>query len=121
MFEEVAKVDDVAPGGLIAVEAGGKEIILGNRDGKIYAVSRRCGHMNASLELGTLDGYIITCPLHFAQFDLTTGEALSPPVPRDSGVAVIPAEYSKTRDLRTFPVRVQGNVIEVDVEENIAI
>lgn len=115
MFAEVAKVSDVAPGGLIAVEAGGEEIILGNCDGKIYAVSRRCGHMNASLELGTLDGYIITCPLHFAQFDMTTGEAVSLPVPRGSGVAVVPAEYSKTRDIRTFPVRVQGDIIEVDI------
>ena len=129
MFAEVAKVSDIAPGGLIAVEAGGDEIVLGNYDGKIYAISRRCGHMNAPLEMGTLDGYIVTCPLHYAQFDLTTGEALSPPVGRGPGGAAVQGgpisvfqkqraalvEHIKTCDIKTFPVRIDGDVIEVDV------
>lgn len=128
MFAEVAKISDIAPGGLIAVEAGGEEIVLGNCDGKIYAISRRCGHMNAPLEMGTLDGYIITCPLHHAQFDLTTGEALSPPVQRGPGVAAghEPVDvflkqraaltaHIKTCDIRTFPVEVVGDVIKVDL------
>ena len=39
--------------------------------------------MNAPLDLGTLDGTILTCAMHCAQFDITTGEALSGPVPID--------------------------------------
>jgi nitrite reductase/ring-hydroxylating ferredoxin subunit len=54
-------------------------------DGEIYAVNRRCGHTNAPLEMGTLEGYILTCPLHFSQFDIMTGEVLSGSVPRDFG------------------------------------
>ena len=30
---------------------------------------------------GTLNGSILTCAMHCAQFDVTTGEALSGPVP----------------------------------------
>ena len=39
--------------------------------------------MNAPLERGTLEGSILTCAMHSAQFDVTTGEALSGPVPSD--------------------------------------
>jgi nitrite reductase/ring-hydroxylating ferredoxin subunit len=39
--------------------------------------------MNAPLDMGTLDGKFVTCAMHCAQFDVTTGEALSGPVPAD--------------------------------------
>ena len=72
---------DVAPGGMKAVELNGCELVICNCDGSFYAVDRRCGHMNAPLNMGTLDGTILTCAMHCAQFDVTTGEALSNPVP----------------------------------------
>lgn len=78
---EVAEKNEILPGGMKAVEAEGKEFILCNYEGNIYALNRRCSHMNTPLEKGTLEGYILTCPMHFAQFDITTGEALSSPIP----------------------------------------
>ena len=117
------------PGGMKAYEVKGKEIVLCNYDGKIYAVSRRCGHTNAPLEMGTLEGYILTCPLHHSQFDITTGEALSGPVPANLGEEQIPdglmkyfrfvsmlLSKVKTYDLETYPVKVEGNSITVDVD-----
>ena len=59
------------------VEVKEIEIVLANVNGKIYAVSERCGHQNAPLSKGTLNGKIITCPLHHAQFDVTTGKMIS--------------------------------------------
>jgi nitrite reductase/ring-hydroxylating ferredoxin subunit len=128
MFVEVAKLDEIAPGGMRAYEVKGKEIVLCNYDGKIYAVSRRCGHMNSPLEMGTLEGYILTCPLHYSQFDITTGEALSGPVPTYSGDEPLPEHLTnflqytdmlmsgiKTYDLKTYPVKVEGNSITIEV------
>lgn len=128
MFVEIAKRDDIAPGGMKAVEANGKEIVLCNYDGKIYAVSRRCGHMNSPLEMGTLDGYILTCPMHHSQFDITTGEALSNPVPRDFGEEPIPEilqkyfqylgslmDEIKTNNIETYRVKIEGDSIKVEV------
>ncbi|MCX9010493.1 MAG: non-heme iron oxygenase ferredoxin subunit [Candidatus Methanoperedens sp.] len=128
MFVEVTKLDEIAPGGMKAYEVNGKEIVLCNYDGKIYAVSRRCGHMNSPLEMGTLEGYILTCPLHSSQFDITTGEALSGPVPTDLGNEPIPENLMryfqyvstiqskiKTYNIETYPVKVEGNSIMVDV------
>ncbi len=129
MFVEAAKIDEIAVGGMKAYEVKGKEIVLCNYDGKIYAVSRRCGHTNAPLEMGTLEGYILTCPLHHSQFDITTGEVLSGSVPADYGEETIPENLLKyfkyvsmllsnvkTYDLETYPVKIEGNSITVDVD-----
>ncbi len=53
-----------------------KEIMIANIDGKYYAISDRCGHSNASLSMGSLNGKVVTCPLHGAQFDVTIGRKL---------------------------------------------
>ncbi len=128
MLVEVAKSGDIVPGGLKAVEVNGEEIILGNDDGKIYAISRRCGHMNAPLDLGTLEGYILTCPMHHAQFDITSGEALSGPVPPNLGDEVVPEgigkflqhvgmlmSHIKTCNLKSYSVKIDGDSIKIDV------
>jgi nitrite reductase/ring-hydroxylating ferredoxin subunit len=80
-FIRAIKASEIATGGMKAVELDGREIVVCNCGGSFYAVDRRCGHMNAPLEMGTLDGTILTCAMHCAQFDVTTGEALSGPVP----------------------------------------
>jgi nitrite reductase/ring-hydroxylating ferredoxin subunit len=84
-FVRAIQAADVAPGGMKPVEISGRELVICNCAGKFYAIDRRCGHMNAPLDMGTLDGVILTCPLHCAQFDVTSGEALSKPVPRYPG------------------------------------
>ncbi|HKM76376.1 MAG TPA: Rieske 2Fe-2S domain-containing protein [Candidatus Bathyarchaeia archaeon] len=122
MFIEVAKTGNLAPGGMKAVEVGGKEVVICNFDGKICALERKCGHMGAPLEMGTLDGSILTCPLHHAQFDITTGEALSGPLYPDSTGAIMNnfsrwfaklAPHVKTYDLKTYETQVEGNSIKV--------
>jgi nitrite reductase/ring-hydroxylating ferredoxin subunit len=124
MFVEVAKTNEIASGGMKAVEVNEKEIVLCNFDGKIYALDRRCGHMNAPLDMGTLEGYIITCPMHHVQFDITTGEAISPPVYHYFGDEPADDNFSrwmgrlmshvKTCDIKTYRVKVDGNSIKVE-------
>jgi len=128
MLIEVAKTDELIPGGLKAVEVNGEEIVLCNNEGKIYAIGRRCGHMNAPLDLGALEGYILTCPMHHAQFDITTGEALSGPVPPSLENEVIPASlgkylqyismlmsHIKTCNIKTYPVKIEKNLIKLEM------
>jgi nitrite reductase/ring-hydroxylating ferredoxin subunit len=84
-FVRAIKAEEIALGGMKAVEIQGNELVVCNCGGIYYAISRRCGHMNAPLELGTLDGTYLTCPMHCAQFDVSNGEALSGPVSSDLG------------------------------------
>lgn len=125
-FVEVIKVSEIAPGGMKAVELEGREIVVCNAGGEFFALQRRCGHMNAPLDKGTLDGRILTCAMHCAQFDITTGEALSGPVPPDLGSGELPARVEKylqdigmlmhqirTHSLHTYETRVEAGSVMV--------
>jgi nitrite reductase/ring-hydroxylating ferredoxin subunit len=120
-FIRAISAAEVAPGGMKAVELDGKEIVVCNCAGKYYAVQRRCGHMNAPLDMGTLDGTYLTCAMHCAQFDVTTGEALSGPVPEDFAGEVPPPlmgqffqnvgmlmAHVRTESIRTYPTRMEA-------------
>jgi nitrite reductase/ring-hydroxylating ferredoxin subunit len=128
MWVEAAKVSDIAPGGMKFAKVAGKDVTLCNCAGEYFAVGRRCGHMNAPLDQGSLDGYVLTCPLHFGQFDVRDGTVLAYPVdvylgaepllPDARRVLDVSARLmTKIRvyDLATWPVRVAGDAIEVDV------
>jgi nitrite reductase/ring-hydroxylating ferredoxin subunit len=79
-FVPVAKTSDVSPGGMKWVSVDGERRVLANVEGAFYALSDVCGHRNAPLSRGKLDGYLIECPLHYAQFDVRTGELVNGPV-----------------------------------------
>jgi 3-phenylpropionate/trans-cinnamate dioxygenase ferredoxin component len=79
-FAPVAKVDELSPGQMKWVAVNGERRVLANVEGMFYAISDVCGHRNAPLSRGKLQGYLIECPLHFAQFDIRTGELVSGPV-----------------------------------------
>ena len=123
-FVEAIKAIEIAPGGMKAVEVEGHEIVVCNADGKFYAIQRRCGHMNAPLDKGTLDGEILTCALHCAQFQVTTGEALSGPVPTAASEETLPPGMVKylrnvgmlmedihTHSIRTYQTRMEDGSV----------
>ncbi len=77
----------------------GQPIALFNVDGKFHAIYDKCTHRGASLSQGQLNGSTVTCPFHGAEFDVTTGQNLSPPAPA-------PARY--------FKVSQEGNELFVE-------
>lgn len=128
-FQPALRIDEIAPGGMKSVELQGREIVICNCSGEFYALSRRCGHMNAPLEMGTLDGKILTCAMHCAQFDVTTGEVYHGPVPRDfynetppPGMGVYLQNIDmlmkpvKTESVRTYAVKTDQQMIWVDIK-----
>jgi len=92
--------DAVAPGTAKVFEAGGRRIAICNTGDGYYAIDDVCTHDGGPLDQGQLSGKEIECPRHGARFDVTTGRALCLPA---------------VRRVRTYPVRVQDGVIEVDL------
>lgn len=76
-------------------------IILVRSAAGIHALLNRCSHAATPLEGGRVRRNIIICPLHGAQFDLASGTC------RSAGSLYPP--------IRTFPVRTQDGMIEVQV------
>ena len=116
-FVRAIKAAEVAPGGMKSVELNGREVVICNCDGTFRAIDRRCGHMNAPLEMGTLDGSILTCAMHCAQFDVSTGEALSGPVPAYLGNETLPPSTSCIFCLEIGPlVRISSKASQASAE-----
>ena len=97
-----AKVADVAVGRMFAVSAGDKSLAVYNIGGTFYATDNECTHAFAMLTDGAIDGDVIECPLHGGAFEIKTGKGLGAPI---------------FCDLRTYPTRVSGDSIEVNVGE----
>lgn len=75
----VAEIRELAEGERRVVAGPDEDILVVNADGIILAVTNQCSHQALPLNEGILDGDLITCPYHNAQFCLRTGEALSAP------------------------------------------
>ena len=71
---QVARLSDIPIGTMKRVRAFDQDVLLSNVAGKLYATQDSCGHQRASLAKGTLEGSVVTCPLHHAKFDVTTGK-----------------------------------------------
>ncbi|RZF24449.1 non-heme iron oxygenase ferredoxin subunit [Paraburkholderia sp. UYCP14C] len=81
--QDVCSVTELKPGDMKCVFLGARRILLSNVDGQVYATSDLCSHALAYLSDGFLEGAVVECPLHGAQFDVTTGKALSAPADGD--------------------------------------
>jgi len=82
-FVAVAQVSSLAPGEMKFAAVEGVRIVIANVEGSFYALRDVCGHRNAPLSRGKLEGCLIECPLHFAQFDIRTGKFVDGPLATD--------------------------------------
>src|SRR5215470_2868460 len=89
----VAETKEVAPGTGKVVHAEGRSLALFNVAGTFHAIDNTCTHQGGPLGEGELTGEVVTCPWHGAQFNVRTGEVLTPPA--RTGV-------------QSFPVQVHG-------------
>jgi uncharacterized protein YbjT (DUF2867 family)/nitrite reductase/ring-hydroxylating ferredoxin subunit len=89
------RVSDVASGSCFLVG----DAVVFNVAGQFFATQSRCTHRGDPLDKGKLEGSTVTCPIHGAQFNVTTGEVLRGPA-RDP--------------LKTYRVTVEGKVGRVD-------
>jgi 3-phenylpropionate/trans-cinnamate dioxygenase ferredoxin subunit len=84
----------------VKVEKDGKTICVARVGDEVFAIDDICSHSDASLSEGDVTDFKIECWLHGAEFDLRTGEALTPP-------AVAP--------LHTYGVHVDGDSVTVEI------
>lgn len=131
-FVKVALANEVPPRSMKHVDIGGKEIAVVNIDGQFYAIDERCGHMNAPMSMGQIrvntEKKIISCPLHYATFDIITGQKLSEPIMSGMDMSSLPKNmqdyfkkageilsYVKTNNMQTYQVINDNNEIKVKI------
>ena len=93
------KLSELTAGKPIKIEKDGRAICVARVGDEVFAVDDTCSHSDASLSEGDITDFKIECWLHGAEFDLRTGEALTPP-------AVAP--------IKTYSVSVDGDSVTVE-------
>ena len=82
----------------VAIDVDGVAVCVARIGDEVFAVADTCTHSEASLSEGEITGTKIECWLHGAEFDLRTGQALTPPA---------------TESLKSFKVNRNGNQLTI--------
>jgi 3-phenylpropionate/trans-cinnamate dioxygenase ferredoxin component len=101
-FLKVADMYELEEGGLLPLEADGELVCLARVEGCIYAFTDNCTHISGPLNEGELEGHVLTCPWHGAQFDVRTGKVLRGPA---------------RQEILTYPVKVEDDTILIKLPE----
>jgi nitrite reductase/ring-hydroxylating ferredoxin subunit len=98
-FEAVLRTPELGPGEMREVEAQGTRVVVANVGQTYYAVEGACPVEGAHLgREGRLRGYVLVCPTGHAEYDVRTGERVSP---------------EEGPGLRRYAVRVEANEIKI--------
>ena len=98
-FVAVCSADEVPEKGFKCFAVAEAAVVICRFRDEYFAVENLCSHALATFDDGRMRGYRLMCPLHGATFDI-----------RDGSVAGAPA----TRPIRSYPLRVVNDRIEVD-------
>ncbi|GGZ99964.1 (2Fe-2S)-binding protein [Ignatzschineria ureiclastica] len=101
----ICSISDVAPGEMRKFETEVGDLLLFNREGEFYVTDDQCTHATASLAEGDYFDDTVSCPKHWGEFNIITGEATAAPC---------------RKPLRTYFVMVEDDQIYVDSEREAA-
>ena len=101
-WRAACRVGELADGEGKTVTLGGKLIGVFHAEGQYHAIDDTCPHMGASLSGGYIEEGIVTCPWHAWRFRLCDG---------------VWADNPRIK-IGSYPVRVQGDVVQVFIEES---
>lgn len=97
-MESVARISEIPNFGKKIVSISGREILLVNVKGNIFAVENECPHQGSPMNAAIVKEGYISCPRHGYRFSLTDGSC---------------AEHPELK-LKTFAVQREGDEIFVE-------
>jgi nitrite reductase/ring-hydroxylating ferredoxin subunit len=76
---ELCSAADVAPGTALKVEIEDLALAVFNVGGEFFVTDDACTHGPGSLSEGYVEDDVVECNFHNGQFNIRTGEVVSPP------------------------------------------
>ena len=108
-MEKICKISDIPAGSMKGYTVNGKQILLANVNGNFYAMDAVCSHMHGYLPSGKLEKNTVICPVHHAQFDVTTGKVI-----KDLPGLMKMVTGGGAKDLHAFKVLIEEGFVFVD-------
>jgi len=99
-FIDIGSAGDLGNGERMFVEIDRMQIVVFNIAGEYFAIADVCSHDDGPVGDGDLDGYVITCPRHGAEFDIRDGKVLALP-------AIV--------DIPAYPIRIIDGQIQIGI------
>ena len=97
---ELCAADDVLEGAAVKVETHNLTLAVFNVAGRYYVMDDLCTHGPGSLSEGYIEGDVVECNFHNGQFNIRTGEVVSPP-------CMIP--------MKTYPATVENGKVVIEI------
>ena len=98
---QLCKTNDVPVGNALRVEVGALTLAVFNIDGTFLVTDDNCTHGPGSLSEGTIEGEVVECNFHGGQFNVRTGQVVSPP-------CILP--------LKTYSATVERGCVYIEIE-----
>src|SRR5215470_5354659 len=98
---DLCSAAEVSPGNALKVEAGDLTLAVFNVDGEYFVTDDLCTHGPGSLSEGYIEDDVVECNFHNGQFNIKTGEVVSPPCM----IAI-----------KTYPAVVEGGAVFIEVD-----
>jgi nitrite reductase/ring-hydroxylating ferredoxin subunit len=76
---DLCSTAEIAPGAALKVETGDLTLAVFNVDGEFFVTDDACTHGPGSLSEGFIEDDVVECNFHNGQFNIRTGEVVSPP------------------------------------------
>ena len=103
MKVKTINISEIDENSVKVVNIENKDIAIFNVDGEFYAIDDLCSHAEASLAEGEVFDCKVECPLHGAEFDLKTGEAVTLPA---------------TRPVDTYMISVENDILYLEMNDH---
>ena len=97
---DLCSTSDVAPGSALKVETGDLVLAVFNVGGEFFVIDDTCTHGPGSLSEGYIEDDVVECNFHNGQFNIRSGEVVSPP-------CMVP--------IKTYPVEVVDGKVTIEL------
>lgn len=105
-WKAACAIDEVEAGTIREFDIDGIEILVSNIEGELRVYPPMCPHMEEPLEDSAFcKGPVMTCSKHLWQWDLTTGEPVSP--------------GENDRCMLMYESRLEGDQLMVNIEQEL--
>ena len=72
----IVSMEGFSDGEMRAVDGPDRKLLVARVGDEFFVTQEHCPHLGGNLAKGTLDGTVVTCPLHHSMFDLTDGRCV---------------------------------------------
>ncbi|MDE1863393.1 MAG: Rieske (2Fe-2S) protein [Thaumarchaeota archaeon] len=114
----VCKSEELTEGSIMKVTVGMEDIMIGRKNGRLFACNNSCPHKGASLSKGHMNGDNIVCYMHGYEYNVFSGKLEDMKSWKKEPTWVEQdEEWRKSGDLFLYPISEENGMVYVSLKE----